>query len=154
MELCIRRTYVEEAQDILAVQKEAFREDLERYKDHKTNPANEPIEKLIYKINKNHHYTILIDDIIIGGAEVRLDSEDECYINRIFLSPEYQDSGFGSQIMIFLETEYPSVKKWTLSTPHLNYRNHHFYEKFGFKKVGEHCVTENLSLIDYLKECN
>jgi len=29
------------------------------------------------------------------------------------------------------------VKKWSLDTPYLSYRNHHFYEKMGYKKVGE-----------------
>jgi ribosomal protein S18 acetylase RimI-like enzyme len=54
--------------------------------------------------------------------------------------------------MNFIEAEYPNVKKWTLCTPYKNLRNQHFYEKFGYEKVGEHKVTDNLSLIDYLKE--
>lgn len=26
---------------------------------------------------------------------------------------------------------------WRLHTPYKNYRNHHFYEKMGYKKIGE-----------------
>lgn len=152
MEMFIRRTFIEEAEEILSVQKEAFKDDLETYKDYKTSPATEPIEKLLYKINKNFHYTILVEDKIIGGAELRLDFETECYINRIFLLPEFQNKGLGTRIMTYFENEFPKVKKWTLCTPHKNYRNHGFYEKLGYKKVGEHRVMEGLSLIDYLKE--
>jgi ribosomal protein S18 acetylase RimI-like enzyme len=153
VELVIRRTFIDEAEDILSVQKVAFKEDLETYKDFETNPATEPIKKLLYKINKNFHYTILIGDKIIGGAELRLDSESECYINRIFLLPEFQNKGLGTRIMNYFENQFPNVKKWTLCTPHKNYRNHRFYEKLGYKKVGEHKVMEGLNLIDYLKEC-
>jgi hypothetical protein len=87
LELSIRRTYVEEAEDLLDIQKKAFLDDLEKYKDYDTSPATEPIKKLLYKINKNFHYTILFGDKLIGGAELRLDSDSECYINRIFLLP-------------------------------------------------------------------
>ena len=45
--------------------------------------------------------------------------------------------GIGTNAMKFLEMEFPDAKKWTLETPHLSYRNHHFYEKMGFTKVGE-----------------
>jgi|NGEPerStandDraft_9_1074522.scaffolds.fasta_scaffold22928_2 ribosomal protein S18 acetylase RimI-like enzyme len=152
LDMIIRRTNVDEAEDILNVQKEAFQADLEKYEDFETSPATEPIKKLLYKINKNIHYTILINDRIIGGAEVRLDSPTECYINRIFVLPQYQDKGLGTRIMNFIENEYPNVMKWTLSTPHKNHRNQHFYEKFGYKKVGEHKVTEELNLIDYMKK--
>jgi ribosomal protein S18 acetylase RimI-like enzyme len=152
MELIIRRTFIEEAEELLAIQKEAFSEDLKKYKDFDTSPATEPIKKLLYKINKNFHYTILMKDKIIGGAELRLDSESECYINRIFLLPEFQNKGFGTEIMKYFEREFSSVKKWTLCTPHLNFRNHRFYEKLGYKKVGEHIVMKGLNLIMYERQ--
>lgn len=152
MELVIRRTILEEAEEILSVQKKAFKDDLEKYKDFDTNPGNEPIKRLLYKIKKNIHYTVLINDTIIGAAEIRIYQEVECYINRIFLLPNYQGQGLGTHIMNYFEKNYPNVKKWTLCSPHKNYSSHIFYEKLGYKKVGEHKVTELLSLVDYLKE--
>jgi len=150
--LIIKRTLIEEAEAILEVQKDAFKEDLEVYQDYETSPAIEPIKRLLYKINKNSHYTIWEKDQIIGGAELRLDFEDQCYINRIFLLQEFQNKGLGTEIMSYFEKEYPKVRKWTLCTPHKNHKSRHFYEKLGYKKVGEHKVTEKLTLIDYLKE--
>lgn len=152
MDLTIRRTELSEAEEILSVQREAFKDDLEKYKDFRTNPANEPINRLIFKIEKNTHYTIFLENKIIGGAEIRVENEVGCYINRIFLLPEYQNRGFGTRIMNFFENEYPKVRKWTLCTPFKNTRNAHFYEKLGYKKVGEHKVSDCLSLVDYLKE--
>jgi GNAT superfamily N-acetyltransferase len=151
LDLIIRRTSTEEAEDILNVQKEAFKADLDEYNDYETSPATEPLKKLLYKINKNIHYTILTGDRIIGGAEVRPDSPEECYINRIFILPEYQNQGLGTRVMNFIENQYPDVTKWTLCTPYKSYRNQCFYEKFGYRKVGEHKVSDNLYLIDYMK---
>jgi ribosomal protein S18 acetylase RimI-like enzyme len=154
LDLEIRRTLIEEAEEILNIQKEAFLADLEIYKDYETSPATEPIKKLLYKINKNFHYTILINNKIIGGAELRFDSDTECYINRIFMLPEFQNKGLGTKIMNHFDMDFPHIKKWTLCTPHLNFRNHGFYEKLGYKKVGEHNVKEGLNLINYLKLIN
>lgn len=39
--------------------------------------------------------------------------------------------------MKLVEEEFPSAVEWVLDTPHLNIRNHHFYEK--------------LILFDYIK---
>ena len=107
---------------------------------------------MLYKIQKNTHYTIISCSNIIGAAEIRIDKDDECYINRIFLLPEYQNKGIGTQIMNFFEVTYSNIKKWTLCTPNKNYKSQFFYEKLGYRKVGEHKVTELLSLISYLKE--
>ncbi|WP_269083163.1 GNAT family N-acetyltransferase [Ornithinibacillus californiensis] len=69
----------------------------------------------------------------------------------MFLAKKQQNKGLGSQIMQLIEREFPKATEWSLDTPHLNTRNHHFYEKLGYEKVGEHRITEQLVLIDYVK---
>ncbi|MCL9777185.1 hypothetical protein [Vibrio methylphosphonaticus] len=39
--------------------------------------------------------------------------------------------------MELIENEYSHVPVWNLVTPYKAYRNHHFYEKLGYRKVGE-----------------
>ena len=56
--------------------------------------------------------------------------------------------------MQLIESEFPEAMEWSLDTPHLNGKNHHFYEKLGYIKVGEHDITEKLRLIDYVKTIN
>ncbi|WP_338653056.1 GNAT family N-acetyltransferase [Sporosarcina psychrophila] len=152
MDLIIKRTKEVEARRLLEIQTEAFSEDLIRYEDHDTNPVNEPIEKLLRKIEIFIHYTILLDDEIIGGADIRDLKENKYRLNRVFLSCEYQNKGLGSKIMKLIESEFPTAIEWSLDTPHLNTRNHHFYEKLGFKKVRQHQITSKLFLIDYVKK--
>ncbi|MFJ6210225.1 GNAT family N-acetyltransferase [Lysinibacillus sp. NPDC092081] len=70
----------------------------------------------------------------------------------MFISKKYQNKGLGSQIMKLVEGEFPLAVEWVLDTPHLNSRNHHFYEKIGYKKIGQHQINEKLILIDYTKK--
>lgn len=152
MVLKIRRTKKEEVPWLLEIQKEAFEEDLKRYRDHDNSPVNEPIERLLKKTELYLHYTILLGDEIIGGIDIRDIKANRYRLNRIFLSNQYQNKGLGTRIMQLIESDFPLAEEWRLDTPHLNTRNHHFYEKLGYKKVGEHRVTDSLVLIDYVKK--
>lgn len=152
MKLKIIRSTVDEANILLDIQKEAFSEDLERYQDYNTSPATESIERLRNKIINSFHYTIFLDDEIIGGIEVRKLSNTQCYLNRLYLTPKCHNKGIGTKLMNFIEDEFPEALEWTLSTPYMNYRNHYFYEKHGYSKVGEQVITGKLILFDYIKK--
>ncbi|MFX0211718.1 MAG: GNAT family N-acetyltransferase, partial [Candidatus Hodarchaeota archaeon] len=57
--------------------------------------------------------------------------------------PNYQDQGIGARIWKFIEKTYPETKSWTLGTPSLATKNHHFYEKkCGFRKIREDPTDE------------
>ena len=51
--------------------------------------------------------------------------------------PEYQGLGIGSKVLKLIEERFPSVKVWTLDTMQQSPRNHHFYEKNGYKLSSE-----------------
>ena len=120
MELTIAKTKAHEAPILLKIQQQAFAEDLKKYQDHETNPANESIERLASKIELFLHYTIWYRHEIIGGIDVRDLKQNRYRLNRIFLANDY----------------------------------HYFYEKLGYKKLGEHQVSEKLILFDYVKKMN
>ncbi|MCY9549444.1 GNAT family N-acetyltransferase [Lysinibacillus xylanilyticus] len=154
MSIVIKRTNETEAPILLEIQKEAFEDDLRKYEDHDTSPVNEPIERLLRKIELFIHYTIWHNNVIIGGIDVRDLKDNKYRLNRLFISKKYQNKGLGSQIMKLVEKEFPSAVEWVLDTPHLNIRNHHFYEKLGYKKIGQHQINEKLVLFDYTKIVN
>lgn len=150
--LLLKRSTIHEAAVLLDIQKEAFQEDLITYEDYETNPVNEPIERLIKKIQLFIHYTIWIDGEIAGGADVRDNGDGKYRLNRVFLSKQYQNKGFGTELINLIEAQFPLAKEWALDTPYLNTRNHHFYEKLGYKRQGQHQVNHKLILIDYVKK--
>ncbi len=148
----VRRAQLNDAERLLSIQQRAFCEDLERYRDYETNPTNEPLEKMQRKITSFDYYTIMVGDQIMGGVEVRARGEGQYYLGRIYIDPHCQNSGIGSQVMSLIEADFPDASVWTLDTPHLAVRNHHFYEKLGYQKVGETKKSEWLTLFDYRKE--
>jgi RimJ/RimL family protein N-acetyltransferase len=82
------------------------------------------------------YYKILASDRIIGGIIVLRKRVREYEVGRIFIEPEHQDQGMGTEAVEFLWKTYPLAKRWILGTPGWNQRTQHFYEKVGFVDVG------------------
>ncbi len=83
-------------------------------------------------------YKILLEETssVIGGIIVWILETRENFLGTVFIDPDYQDQGIGTQTWQFIETTYPDTKSWTLETPEWAVKNHYFYEKkCGFKKI-------------------
>ena len=151
MVLYIEKTKLEDATELWEIQRKAFYDDLEKYKDD-MNPANESLERLKEKIIKFIYFTIFLDGKIIGGVDIRKKGETQYRLNRIYIDPSFQNGGLGFRVIKLIESYFPNATTWDLDTPHLSFRNQHLYEKLGYKKVGEHKISEYLTLYDYVKE--
>jgi GNAT superfamily N-acetyltransferase len=87
------------------------------------------------------YYKIVRDGAVVGGLHLFVFGQDFFNVhelNSIFVLPELQNQGIGSQALRFMEVTYPFARKWRLETPSLSLGNHHFYEKHGFVKVREY----------------
>ena len=83
------------------------------------------------------YYAILANNQVVGGIIVFRTGTREYELGRIFLTPECQNQGIGTQAFDFLWQTYPLSKRWTLGTPKWNHRTRHFYAKVGFGEIGE-----------------
>ena len=90
--------------------------------------------------NKDSHYVILVNDVIIGFLTISIprdnDLEETYYeIVGLYLSPKYIGLGLGKQSMDWMKKEissrgYYNISLWVLEE---NCRARRFYEKAGFK---------------------
>ncbi|MFK0524343.1 GNAT family N-acetyltransferase [Paenibacillus illinoisensis] len=87
---------------------------------------------------------------IIGAIDVR-GNDERMHIDKVFISPSNQSKGVCTAAIQFVESHFPNTKLWTLYTPHLSFRNHYFYEKFGDQKTKEVQLTQKLILFKYEK---
>jgi len=83
------------------------------------------------------YYTIETEGQIVGGLIVLRKGTREYEVGRIFVDPDFQNQGIGTEAFEFLWKEYPLAKRWNLGTPAWNRRTRHFYKKVGFTEIGE-----------------
>lgn len=81
-------------------------------------------------------FTITHDGRPVGGAIVYVHSPLEARLARLWLVPEAQNQRLGREAIATLEARFPEVTRWTLDTPAWNTRNHHFYERCGYRAIG------------------
>lgn len=133
--LHIEKAKVEDAKDIIKCKIDAYREEVNLYGFGP--PGYDSLEEQIKLIKEGNYFKILDGDKIIGGIRVRDNGEGQYWIGSIYIHPTSQNKGIGTEVMNLLFKEFKDSKKWYLETSYLSFRNHHFYEKMGFKKFGE-----------------
>lgn len=135
MKVKLEKAKVEDAEVLKAMSVLAFTDDYEQYGSYP--PDIESLDWHKSAIEKGHYYKISNDVEIVGGICVIPSVGDLIKIKYFFISDIYQNKSIGSTAMELIEKKYSNARVWALVTPYKAYRNHHFYEKFGYLKVGE-----------------
>ena len=78
-------------------------------------------------------YKILSGDTIIGCFWFTKENEENAYLYRIFIDPNFHCKNIGSQAFEFLFRKFPKIGFWSLKVPIWNSRTPNFYHKIGFK---------------------
>lgn len=119
----------------------AFDEDKKKYG---SGPEYyEDKNKLKYYLSNWICYKAVIDNEIIGGMIIFNLGGGRYRLGAIFIDTEHQNKGIGTKAIEFLEETHKDAEVWELDTPYKNYRDHHFYEKLGYKKVAETVPEKN-----------
>ena len=126
--------------ELTAVMTRAFDEDAKKHFDKdKGGPPGydngEFFREWLFGYQWTVGYKAILDGCIVGAIIVWIFDTGKNVLGTIFVDPEYQDRGMGTRTWEFVESTYPDTKTWQLETPSLATKNHHFYEKCGFRKV-------------------
>ncbi len=126
---------IEDAEQLKSISVQAFTNDFEQYGSYP--PGIESLDWHKSAIEKGHYYKIIYGNEVAGGICVIHSPNNQIEIKYFFISDKFQNKRIGSATMELIEKQYSDAQVWTLVTPCKAYKNHHFYEKFGYSKVGE-----------------
>lgn len=90
----------------------------------------------LYYIEKLETYSILSDEVIVGGLVVSDNGFGVKEIVRIFIDPDFQGNGLASAALQKVMAD-DDAKAWTCGTIRWNKANQGFLEKNGFHRLGE-----------------
>ena len=137
MKINLVKANVTDAELIHKMQIEAFAELLNKYQDFDTSPANEPIEKVIWRLEQNTTYFYLIEykNKYVGAIRV-VDNKDGITpkkISPLFVLPAYQNKGIAQQAITEAEKIHGNTN-WGLGTILQEKGNCYLYEKWDITK--------------------
>lgn len=145
----------EEAEMVTKMQQIAFAELLERYQDHDTNPANEPMERILWKIQNtgSYYYLIQAGQNIVGAIRV-VDEGNGARkrISPLYILPQYRGKGYAQLAMLEAERIH-GQHHWELGTILEEKGNCCLYEKMGYRQTERRTViNEKMTIVGYEKD--
>ncbi|HYE80955.1 MAG TPA: GNAT family N-acetyltransferase [Clostridia bacterium] len=156
MNIAFKRAILQDAEMIQKGQIRCFGGYLNKYHDDEANPCNESLESIRNSIMNQFFYKILADDKFAGAIYVHENPDAQHFkLHTVFILPEYQGLGLCQKAIDYIEEQHSEAFEWELETPHDLTRNHHVYEKKGYRRTGiEFKVNDNMTLIHYRKSIN
>ncbi|KFN00980.1 hypothetical protein [Bacillus clarus] len=155
MEIRLEKATEIDAETIFNMQVESFKPLLETYRDYKTNPASEKIERTIARINNPYggYYKILVNHTLTGAICVYRKKETMQYwISPMFILPNYQGNVTAQKVLVLIEKMFPEATSWEFATILEDERNCYLYEKIGYMQTGlKKQLNENATLVYYKK---
>ena len=135
--ITLERAKLDDADALLAAKIDAFSCDVALYGYGPPDyDSLKDISRAIVK-PENRYFKILKDGVLAGGVCACDLGGGHFHLNSIYVFTAQQSGGTGTIAMRLLFDVFPETLRWTLETPYLSVRNHHFYEKLGFVKTGE-----------------
>ena len=149
------RCTVTDVELIREMQKEAFGSLLERYQDYDTNPANESLERITWKLQQpdSYFYRIEVDGETVGAIRV-VDAGDSSRkrISPLFILPQYRGKGYAQAAILEVEKRHGS-HNWELGTILQEIGNCYLYEKMGYHQTSRRTViNDKMTIVGYEKD--
>jgi isopentenyldiphosphate isomerase len=153
--ISLRRASVDDAEELLALQKRVFKQIYETYQDHEISPVNQTMGKFLGRFERGDYYKIIYQNILAGSVFVYEKEPGKMVLHIINMLEEYQSKGIAQETMKRLEGMYPQAESWQLETILTEKRNCYLYEKMGYVQSGElKVINDKMTLVNYVKQQN
>lgn len=155
MILQLVRAKEQDAELIWLMQVEAFTDLFTKYQDKDTNPANETVDRTIYRLKQleTYFYLIQLDRNYVGAVRVIDEKNDKAKrISPLFVLPKYRNRGIAQKALWEVENIHGN-KHWILETILEEKVSCHLYEKMGYRRrIGDKkIINSRMTLITYEK---
>lgn len=134
----ITNANVEDAEEILTLQKLSYQSESQLYGGYLIPPLVETLDELKQVFGTHTFLKATVNGRIVGSVRV-LEENGSCRIGRLMVHPDFQKRGIGTQLLLEVERRFPSCRRFELFTGDRSVGNIRLYEKLGYKafKGGE-----------------
>jgi len=128
--MTISRALLEDAEEILELQKLAYQSEAALYGNYDIPPLTQTVDDIRSQF-KTHIFLKAVADGSIVGSVRAFENEGTCYIERLAVRPESQNQGIGGALMRAIEACY-TPDRFELFTGSKSEKNIYLYKKLGY----------------------
>ena len=151
-DITIERASIEDAEDILALQKLAYISEAEILDDFTIPPLHQTIDETLSEFDHQVFLKVELEDKIIGSVRCYAD-EATCYIGKLIVHPDHQNRGIGTQLLFAAENQFFSAKRYELFTSQKSEKNLYIYKKNGYDIFKTKAISDKVTLV-FLEKIN
>jgi phosphoribosylanthranilate isomerase len=140
----------DDAADILALQKLAYRSEAAIYQDSDIPPLTQTPAGIEAEFDSLRFLKAISGGKIIGSVRAEL-HDGTCRIGRLIVHPDCQNRGIGGRLLRAAEDLFPEAERCELFTGDLSTRNLHLYRKSGYRELRREKLNERITLV-YLEK--
>ncbi len=142
----IERARMEDAEEILRLQKLTYRSEAEIYDDPFIQPLTQSIEEVREEFGSHSFLKAEIEGRIVGSVRAR-DESGTCFVGKLIVHPDFQGRGIGTALMSEMEDFFHNASQFELFTGHKSERNLRLYEHLGYERFGEEQANDTLTMV-------
>ena len=146
LDILVERATASDAEEILALQKLAYRSEAEIYDDYKIPPLVQTLESIEKDFESQRFLKALMNGRIIGSVRA-YSKEGTCYIGRLIVHPDFQNRGLGTKLMNEIERIFRTCKRFELFTGVRSEKNLCLYQKLGYKIFKTANITDQTTIV-------
>ena len=151
--ITIEKALVEDAPEILEVQRLAYALEAELYNAFDIPPLTETVEEVESDLRSHVFLKATVGGgRLVGSVRAFMEDEATCCVGRLAVHPEFQNHGIGTRLMTEIERHFPEAEDFELFTGHKSSRNIHVYEKLGYREVRRNQVAPDIFLLYMVKK--
>ena len=144
--MIIEKATVSDAEELLALQKLAYRSEAEIYNDFSIPPLIQTLESLEEDFKNQLFLKAVLGGRIIGSVRA-CSKERTCYIGRLIVHPDFQNRGIGTRLMNDIERIFNGCKRFELFTGDKSERNLRLYQKLGYRIFKTSKITDQTNIV-------
>jgi GNAT superfamily N-acetyltransferase len=149
-DVTITRAELDDAEEILELQKLAYRSEAEIYQDPTLPPLTQTVEEVKRDFDGQIFLKAEFDGRIVGSVRGSM-KDRTCFIRRLIVHPDLQNRGIGTKLMTEIEKHFAKAKRFELFTGYRSKRNIYLYLKVGYQLFKIETIRPSLKLL-YLEK--
>jgi len=148
----IEKATIQDAPEILKLQKLAYQSEVEIYNDPCLPPAIQTLEEIQDEFKFRIFLKLLIENQLIGSVRAH-QKDGTVYIGKLIVHPDWRGRGLGQKLMHAIEGFFQNVRRFELFTGHKSERNLYLYQKLGYRIFKREKIDINLEIV-YMEKLN
>ena len=151
-DITIEKASIEDAEDILTLQKLAYLSEAEILNDFTIPPLHQTLNKIQSEFDHQVFMKVELENKIVGSVRCYVE-EGTCYIGKLIVHPDHQNRGIGTQLLLSAENQYSDAKRYELFTSQKSEKNLYIYKKHGYEIFKTKAISDKVTLV-FLEKIN